>query len=124
MRKSKAHWTNSTALLENVDKLPRGPEWKYHTFNVKHPTKENCEEEVEIFFRDPLDVIKEILGNPEFNNPEIMSYEPAKVYVGPEGCSDEMLTREYGEMHTGDWWNRLQVCTSAIVLHTFFESVC
>jgi hypothetical protein len=38
-----------------------------------------------------------------------MAYEPVEVKVGPEGCSDEDLVREFGEMHTGEWWHKLQV---------------
>jgi hypothetical protein len=49
------------------------------------------------------------MSDPKFNDPEIMSYEPVEVHVGPEGCSDEEMIREYGEMNTGEWWNRLQV---------------
>jgi hypothetical protein len=113
MRRLKARWRNSNALVKDVDKLPRGPKWFYRTFNVPHPMKENCFEQAEIYYRDILDVVKALISNPEFNDPDIMSYEPEEVYIGEEGASDEEMTREYGEMNTGDWWNRLQVCSSS-----------
>lgn len=108
MRRAKARWKNSRAFLRHVDKLPRGPAWHHHTINVRHPTKDHTEG-LEFFYRNPLDVIKELIGNPDFNHPDIMSYEPVEVRVGPEGCNDEEMVREYGEMHTGEWWNALQV---------------
>ena len=68
--------------------------------------QEEVEEEVEIFFRDPVQLVEELIGNPDFNHPDIMAYEPVELYSGP---TEEEMAREYTEASTGEWWNKLQV---------------
>jgi hypothetical protein len=76
---------------------------------VKDPRESERSEKVDLFYRNPLEIVEELIGNPDFNHPDLMSYEPAEVFVGPEGCSDDELVREYSEASTGKWWNSLQV---------------
>ena len=59
-------------------------------------------EDVELWHRDPLDCIQEILENPTFKKVE--RYAPHRVYT-----KDDYTNREYNDMWTADWWWKLQV---------------
>lgn len=63
-----------------------------------NPRIEKCE----LWWRDPLDCIAELIGNPEFE--ESISYVPEKVFA-----DEKMEDRWYDEMWTGDWWWETQV---------------
>ena len=52
--------------------------------------------------RDPIDCIRELIGNPMFR--DVMRYAPERVYVDEEGTD-----RLYDNMWTGNWWWDLQV---------------
>lgn len=56
----------------------------------------------ELWRRDPVECVRELIGNPAFK--EYIAYQPEKVYADPEG-----KTRVYDEMWTGDWWWNMQV---------------
>ena len=64
-------------------------------------------EEVEVWRRDPLDCIKELIGNPSFR--DSMSYEPVQVMSGD--------ARQYSEMWTGNWWWNVQVRTGSFTVN-------
>lgn len=68
-------------------------------------------ETVELWYRNPLDCIQELLSNPAFR--EVMKYAPERHYVDAEG-----KTRVINEMWTADWWWELQVCPSSPGLTT------
>ena len=59
-------------------------------------------EEVELWRRDPIECIRELIGDPAFK--DSLSYTPEKVYADAEGRE-----RVYDEMWTGDWWWDVQV---------------
>jgi hypothetical protein len=98
-----------------VDKLPTGPEWACRLVCIHDdlgPLDENNAvtedmqdgktEELELWMRDPVACIRELMGNPAFDGS--MAYAPEKVYTDPEG-----RTRRYDEMWTADWWWDMQV---------------
>jgi hypothetical protein len=60
------------------------------------------QEEVELWMRDPLECIEELLSNPAFRDQ--VRYAPEKAYTDETG-----ETRIYDEMWTGDWWWETQV---------------
>lgn len=60
-------------------------------------------EDLELWKRDPVECIKELIGNPAFQ--EHLSYVPERVYSDEAG-----LNRIYDEMWTADWWYDTQVC--------------
>jgi hypothetical protein len=60
------------------------------------------EEKVEVWRRDPVECVKELMGNPAFK--DYMSYMPEHVYSDKEG-----KVRIYDEMWTADWWWNKQV---------------
>ena len=99
-------------MLAVVDKLPRGAPWLHTTLGIPATSRGKVtgpEHEVEVYFRDPITLTQELIGNPTFNHPEIIAYEPHEVYIGPAGASDAELEREFGEANTGAWWNEVQV---------------
>jgi hypothetical protein len=66
-------------------------------------------EDVELWHRDPVECIQELMGNPTFKGKQC--YAPHKVYKNENGTN-----REYSEMWTCDWWWNLQVsCESSSV---------
>jgi hypothetical protein len=60
-------------------------------------------EELELFHRDPVECIQELLSNPMFK--DVLQYSPLQVFVDEE-CTE----RIYNEMWTCNWWWDLQVC--------------
>lgn len=61
-------------------------------------------EDLELWKRDPVECIKELLGNPAFR--EYMAYMPERVY-GNTSASE--LSRIIDEMWTAEWWWEIQV---------------
>ena len=62
-------------------------------------------EKVEIWYRDPIECIQELIGNPLFR--DTMGYAPERVFLDENGTQ-----RAYDEMWTADWWWETQVSTS------------
>jgi len=67
-------------------------------------------EELELWMRDPVAYIRELIGNPAFNGS--MAYAPEKVYMDQEGQE-----HQYDEMWSGDWWWKTQVRIVFIVTY-------
>jgi hypothetical protein len=59
-------------------------------------------EEHELWIRDPIECVRELIGNPAFR--EYMAYAPEKAYADKNGGN-----QRYDEMWTGDWWWETQV---------------
>ena len=62
----------------------------------------NLTEDIELWHRDPVECIKQLMENPAFKNKQ--SYEPWRVYR-----RNDYSNREYSEMWTADWWWEMQV---------------
>jgi len=83
-----------------------GPNWICETFEVREDTSDvdgANEEELELWYdwyRDPIECIKELIGNPMFS----ISYRPQRVFTSSRGTK-----RIYDEMWTADWWWETQV---------------
>jgi Plavaka transposase len=65
------------------------------------------EESVEVWRRDPVECVKELMGNPAFK--DHMSYVAERVYLDKGGT-----VRIFDEMWTADWWWNTQVSLSNI----------
>ena len=59
-------------------------------------------ERLELWRRDPVECMKELMGNPIFK--ESLEYAPQKHFTDEEGNN-----RVFDEMWTGDWWWNTQV---------------
>jgi hypothetical protein len=92
---------NSYSFLKKVDQLPTGPEWRCNIIEVTgDKVDENgitVQENLELWYRDPVECVKELIGNPAFK--DFISYVPERVYVDDKG-----KVRVFDEMWTGDWW--------------------
>lgn len=103
------------ALLKIIDCLPSGPDWHCQIFeltgNEKDENGDFRTERVELWHRDPVECIAELLGNPQFEGK--LGYRPIHVYRNPDGTN-----REYSEMWTADWWWEIQVKMSLRELAT------
>lgn len=80
---TKPSFKDNRTLLQKIEQLPTGPEWICQTVNVVgdlvdiNGVPQN--ESVDVWFRDPIDCIKELLGNPMFA--DHMHYAPEKVFT-------------------------------------------
>ncbi|KAG1763526.1 hypothetical protein EDD22DRAFT_979343 [Suillus occidentalis] len=92
-------------LMKAIDQLPRGTEWQLKRISVEGNKLTNEQqyetEDLELWMRDPVECIRELMGNPEFDH--MVSYAPERVFSDAEG-----KTRRYDEMWTGDWWWEMQ----------------
>ncbi|KAG1797668.1 hypothetical protein EV424DRAFT_1475057 [Suillus variegatus] len=84
-------FTSKYTLMKAVDRLPQGTEWKLKKITVEGNVVTNGgqheKEELELWLRDPVDCIQELMGNPQFKN--MVSYAPERMW-------------------TGDWWWEMQ----------------
>jgi hypothetical protein len=94
-------------FLGMIDRLPTdGPEWTCDVITIAGDTfndqGELLTEDVELWRRNPVDCVRELIGNPTFK--DAMEYAPEMVFTDPDGKQ-----RVYDEMWTGDWWWNIQV---------------
>ncbi|KAI0086605.1 hypothetical protein BDY19DRAFT_864872, partial [Irpex rosettiformis] len=97
---------NQAQLIEAIDQLPGGPEWKCQPVTVAGDQKDingkELKEELELWFRDPVECIRELIGNPLF---------AAKMVFAPEKLFEDSGGEENvrNEMNTGKWWWEIQM---------------
>ncbi|KAF7372729.1 hypothetical protein MSAN_00478200 [Mycena sanguinolenta] len=105
---SKPSFHNNRELLQHIDALPDGPRWACYPFELvgdEVDTEGNKKEIVEMWCRDPVECVRELVGNPAFTQ---QCYEPCRIF---KRCEDgKLINREFDEMWTGDWWWETQVC--------------
>ena len=89
---------NIRSLHKTLDTIPSRAKWDsaYISFSDTHKEKHLIQ------YRNPIDAIKSLFGNPAHAN--IMVYRPQKVF-----SSQDKGNRIYDEMWTGKWWNAIQV---------------
>lgn len=99
-------------LFERIDSLPTGPEFRCVEVTIDG---DQCDEEgrtsetLELWMRDPLECVKELMGNPAFADE--MTYAPVREWNGS--------SRVYSEAWTGDWWWDTQVHTMVLYIELF-----
>ncbi|KAG2137633.1 uncharacterized protein EDB93DRAFT_1322465 [Suillus bovinus] len=98
---TKPSFHNNRSFLQRVDALPHGPGWNCKKVSVKgNRTDENRQslhEDLELWTRDPVECIKELIRNPLFK--EYMVYTPSRAYEDEAGTK-----RIIDDMWTADWW--------------------
>ena len=103
---------NSRALLQRIDALPRGPEWICSTFRITgdelNKNGDRRTEDIELWHRDPVECIKELISNSAFRDK--LAYTPLRMYE-----DEQRMNRIYNEMWTCDWWWNTQVWMITIV---------
>ncbi|KAF8144661.1 hypothetical protein K438DRAFT_2029075, partial [Mycena galopus ATCC 62051] len=120
-KKAQLSFHNSRSFLGKIDALPTGPDWTCDLVTVVgdrlDENDEMMSEELELWKRDPVECIKELISNPAFK--DHMAYAPEKVYSNPEG---EERSRVVDEMWTASWWWKIQqllppgACISGIII--------
>ncbi|KAJ6486356.1 hypothetical protein DFH09DRAFT_1457204 [Mycena vulgaris] len=102
-RRTKVSYHNNYAYLQRVDALPTGPGWKCEMVtaagNQLDEDGEMMKEDLELWKRDPVECIKELMGNPAFH--DYMAYMPEKIYGNETGSES---SRIFDEMWTANWW--------------------
>ena len=99
---------NSRSLYQKVDKLPTGPQWTCElvtiTGDLVNDNGTVTKEVVELWHRDPVECVRELIGKQEFDGH--IAYRPERVFVDERGRE-----RKYDEMWTAEKWWELQVRT-------------
>ncbi|KAI0643893.1 hypothetical protein C8Q79DRAFT_914885 [Trametes meyenii] len=101
---TKSSFLSNYLFFQKIDALPRGfASWKCEFFetvgDVLAEDGKPCTELVELWKRDPVDCIRELIGNPLYCH--AIQYAPEKHYADAEG-----KTRIFGNLFMGDWsWN-------------------
>lgn len=97
-------------FFDKVDALPGGVKWHCKSLDTKgdlpdletDPTGATMRrEQNELWWRDPVECVAELMGNPVFRN--AMRYAPEKLYADRDE-TDEVVN----EMWTASWWWELQ----------------
>ena len=91
-------YSSARELNHIIDTLPGRPPFKSQDFTIGGET-------LTFYFRDVMQCIQALYGDPEFAHELV--FVPERHYLDPE-CT----CRVYSEMHTGDWWWAVQVITS------------
>ncbi|KAF7378421.1 hypothetical protein MSAN_00268700 [Mycena sanguinolenta] len=108
--RAKPSYGGKKDFFEKIDSLPGGAKWSCKILDVKgdlpdlekDPTgATKRHEQCELWWRDPVECVKELIGNPIFR--EIMRYAPEKLYADP-GKQVEIVN----EMWRASWWWEIQ----------------
>jgi len=89
----------------SIDQLPAPA-----SFNHQEVFASGVAEPFDLYWRNPLEVIGDLLADPNFA--DNMAFAPERRYTDINRKS-----RLYNEMHTGDWWWEIQVRTHPVSLY-------
>ncbi|KAJ7870405.1 hypothetical protein B0H13DRAFT_2556335 [Mycena leptocephala] len=112
--RARPSYHGKTEFFGKIDDLPSGVKWQCKEIDVKgdlpdldkDPTGATMRgETVELWFRDPVECVRELIGNPMFRN--AMRFGPEELYTDEKG-----QIRLFEEMWTGDWWKEIQTLLS------------
>jgi hypothetical protein len=90
---------NTRGMLQKIDTLPSPPQWACRPYHLDGLDAEGQPQRVELWYRNPVELIKELISNPHFATG--MAYRPRRNTRGTQ--------RIYSEMQDGDWWWDMQV---------------
>ncbi|KAJ7160307.1 hypothetical protein C8R46DRAFT_830620, partial [Mycena filopes] len=110
LQRAQPSYTGKNSFFEKIDELPGGVEWQCKEMDIKgdlpdldkDPTGKTMRgETVELWWRDPVECVRELMGNPMFR--DAMRFAPEELYADAEGN-----VRIFEEMWTADWWKEVQ----------------
>jgi hypothetical protein len=112
--RTKPSYHNKRTLLEKIDALPDVPGWTCEIFEITGDqidirdanSERKLTEEMELWCRDPIDCIKELIGNPAFK--KHMQFKPERVFT-----DGQRKNEKFDNMWTCKWWWDLQVRITA-----------
>ncbi|KAJ7235026.1 hypothetical protein B0H12DRAFT_1076218 [Mycena haematopus] len=106
---------DNRTFLRGIDALPKGPGWTCHPFKLVGDELDADgkaqTETVEMWFRDPVECVKELLANPMFAGKQ--AYQPCRVFK--QLVEGQLSNREYSEMWTADWWWDIQFLSQKLL---------
>ncbi|KAG8898353.1 hypothetical protein FRB99_007493 [Tulasnella sp. 403] len=95
---------DASSFYKKIDELPKGPHFEHRLLTIHGDLRDEdgnqLTEDLELWYRDPVECVKELLGNPAFK--DNLSYKPTCIQKGSNG------KRVYNEACTGDWWWEVQ----------------
>ncbi|KAF7292121.1 hypothetical protein MIND_01239100 [Mycena indigotica] len=99
-------YNTSRSFFKDIDSLPSGPKWMCTPMEVVGDELDDHGkpqiEVLELWHRDPLDCIRELLGNPKFEKDQ--TFKPMRLFRKRDSSTGEGINRQYDEMWTGTWW--------------------
>ncbi|KAG8938009.1 hypothetical protein FRC03_007706, partial [Tulasnella sp. 419] len=76
---------NKYEFLQKIDQLPTGPRFKSKTFSItgdlRNAKGQMMTEVVEMYYRDPVEVVEELISRPSLR--DHLTYSPMKIYTSP-----------------------------------------
>ena len=109
-------YDNNQKLLKKIDSLPtQGATWTWDIITSEGDRRnEEGElmppEKLELWRRDPIQCVRELMGNPMFK--DVLKYAPEKAFLDPERKN----CRIYDEMWSADWWWDTQVSNVILII--------
>lgn len=105
--RSRLSFTSAYLFYQKIDALPGGyARWKMQLLEAEGDELDEAgnrqTEKVELWMRDPVECIRELMGNALLS--DHMRYKPECVYADKDGN-----VRIYENMWTADWWWQMQV---------------
>jgi len=108
VQKSGVSFDNAHSFLKHIDSLYTSLAWTCEMIDVEGDVMGEDGamkwEMVELWQRDPVECVEELIGNPALR--DMMAYAPERADADAKG--DNQI---YDELWTGDWWWETQVST-------------
>ncbi|KAJ7081497.1 hypothetical protein C8R44DRAFT_905320 [Mycena epipterygia] len=110
--RARPSYGDKTDFFEKVDSLPGGVKWHCKQLDTKgdlpdlekDPTGATMRrEQNELWWRDPVECVQELIGNPAFR--DAMRYAPEKLYADVHRPEESEVLNE---MWTASWWWEIQ----------------
>ncbi|RDB21586.1 hypothetical protein Hypma_011245 [Hypsizygus marmoreus] len=108
--RAKPSFQNKAQFLGKIDELPGGVNWLCVDLDVEgdipdlatDPSGKTMKREAtELWYRDPVECVEELMGNPAFR--DVMKYAPEQLFKDEKGD-----IRIVNEMWTATWWWEIQ----------------
>jgi hypothetical protein len=101
----KPSFTSNYSFQQKINKLHTGAQWECKIIKITGDLLDEdgkfLTEEVELWARDPVECIRELIGNVALR--DHIAYICQQVFTDRNG-----ETRRYDEMWTGEWWWKIQ----------------
>ncbi|RDB24482.1 hypothetical protein Hypma_008517 [Hypsizygus marmoreus] len=98
-------FTTKDKFLGAIDSLPGGVGWNLHNIHLKgdivNEDGDFLTEDLELWWRDPVECIRELMGNPIFR--DVMRFTPEQLFED-SGGKEKIVD----EMWTAGWWWKIQ----------------
>ncbi|KAG8978586.1 hypothetical protein FRB93_010953 [Tulasnella sp. JGI-2019a] len=112
---------DSHALLAKINSLPAGPKFQHMELVATGDQVDkdgHSSETLKLWIRDPVECVKELMGNPAFA--DNMAYGPVRKWKHAGGCRH----RIYDEAWTADWWweTQAKLCKGSTIAHVILSS--